>query len=86
MTAKNNQNDDEPLHSLLRISAALVPPKPKLLDMANVHIALLRLERHQIDAGGDVGIFQIDGGAAPMPSRIASRQKIASTEPAAPRR
>src|SRR3954462_14132852 len=81
--AKHHQDEDNAHQILERIRAALVPPKPKLLDMAMLTSRFCALLGTRSIAVTTSGLSRLMVGGT-MPSRIASRQKIASTEPAAP--
>src|SRR5437879_6490648 len=81
-----DDQDEEKSHQILdRISAALVPPKPKLLDMAMLTSRFCALCGTRSRAVVTSGLSRLMVGGT-MPSRIASRQKMASTAPAAPNR
>src|SRR6185369_3976634 len=84
---RQHQKNEEksPHHTLDRISAALVPPKPKLLDMAILTSRFCALSGTRSNWVITSGFSRLMVGGT-MPSRMASRQKIASTDPAAPSR
>ena len=72
--------------TLRSTSDAFVPPKPKEFDKRHVDLPPLRLTRGTRSIGVSTeGLSRLSVGGT-MPSRIASAQKIASTEPAAPSR
>src|SRR6185503_20878682 len=83
--AQRHQDQEKPHQTLERISAALVPPKPKLLDMAIFTSRFWALSGTRSSAVSTLGFSRLIVGGT-IPSRIARRQKIASTEPAAPSR
>src|SRR6185312_14345030 len=83
---QDDEEDQEAEHHTLdRMSAALVPPKPKLLDMATSTLWSRATLGTRSIAVVTSGLSRLMVGGT-LPSRIASRQKIASTAPAAPRR
>src|ERR1700678_2260311 len=84
--SQQDQEDQKaPHHTLERISVALVPPNPKLLDMATLTSCFLAFFGTKSITVVTLGFSKLMVGGT-IPSRIARRQKIASTDPAAPRR
>src|SRR5690606_33087522 len=71
--------------TLRMTSVALVPPKPKLLERATLISFLSATLGTRLMAVSTEGLSRLSVGGAIL-SRMASMQKIASTEPAAPRR
>src|SRR3569833_3396046 len=80
--AQRHQDEEESHQTLARISEALVPPKPKLLDMAIFTSRFWALSGTKTNTKTTKKKTKKKKSGT-FPSRIANRQKIASTEPAA---